>query len=154
MSRADLSLVCPASIPEDVCLRPDWRKWPGTVTEDARGRARIYLGREKGMNLCPAANSGGWTWLPRYIVWELIGEVLRKDEHVHHECEMLWCSNPWHYRVILAEYHGRIHAAATLIFRMRDCLGRWKPGRLQIPDPDPRTYPVPRRGAVIGRAAA
>ena len=80
--------------------------WPGTVTRDRRGRLRIYLGRSRApVNgwrevrilqgrpgrrrevsawVHPAASSGGWTWLPRFIAWRETGERLRTDEHAHH----------------------------------------------------------------------
>lgn len=118
--------------------------WPGTITEDRRGRLRIYLGKRH-----PAANSGGWTWLPRFIVWRETGQVLRPDEHVHHECTHageLRCANPAHFRVVLAEYHGALHGAATLLWRQRDAGGRFAP--------QPPTFPIPRYGAILGRAAA
>jgi hypothetical protein len=145
--------------------------WPGTVTEDRRGRLRIYLGRSREPRegwrrvtirqgrrgrrravdawVHPAATSGGWAWLPRYIVWRETQQQLRGDEHVHHECAhagALRCTNPAHFRVVLAEYHGALHGAATLLWRQRDAGGRFIP--------QPPTFPIPRFGAILGRAAA
>lgn len=124
--------------------------WPGTITEDPRGRLRIYLGKGH-----PAANTGGWTYLYRFIVWRETGHVLRADEHVHHECrghDWRRCTDPDHLRVVTPQYHGRLHAFATLLFRVRDARGRWAPGML--PPPDGATYPIARDKAVMGRAAA
>lgn len=124
--------------------------WPGPLAADSRGRVRIHLGRSltpvhgwrqtsirqpqpRSLNrlsvwVHPAANSGGWTWLPRFIVWRETGHVLRSDEHVHHECDhddALRCTNPDHFRVVTPEFHGRLHAYAMLLYRLRDVRGRW-----------------------------
>jgi hypothetical protein len=151
--------------------------WPGTITEDPRGRLRIYLGRSnapitgwrevkimmgrKGRRretvawVHPAATSGGWAWLPRFVVWRETGCLLRADEHVHHECQDRRCFEPDHLRVVTPQFHGRLHAYATLLFRLRDARGRWVPGQLEIPlpEPHPRPYAVPRFGPIIGNAA-
>jgi hypothetical protein len=121
--------------------------WPGTIP---KGRLRIFLGRSpreipgwravtirsrrdgtRTAWVHPAANSGGWTWLPRFIFWRETGEILREDEHVHHDCDhkdALRCVDPTHYRVVLAEFHGRFHATHTLL---RDGRGRF----MEAPDP-------------------
>lgn len=113
---------------------------PGKITTDPRGRKRIYLGKGH-----PAANSGGWQWLARYVVWEESGVVLRSDEHVHHVDHDLTNNAPENLEVRLAEYHGRYHALHTIL---RDGKGRFAE-RDQPEGP----FPAPRYGAVIGPAA-
>lgn len=121
------------------CLAHTSRSWPGPITVDSRGRLRVFLGLGH-----PAANSGGWQWAPRFLVWEATGERLRKDEHAHHRCGVLWCCNPEHLAVSLAEMHGRYHALYTCL---RDGLGRFR----EIDEP--HTSSAPRLGPIIGRAA-
>jgi len=143
------------------CARHDSRAWPGLVTVDSRGRPRIFLGTSPvpvpgwrlvryGRKLAverfvhPAANAGGWQWVIRYLVWEATGEVLRRDEHVHHACRHPWCVEPEHLEVVLAEYHGALHAFHT---KLRDGRGRFA---AEVPV---GPYLVPRDRAVIGNAA-
>lgn len=141
--------------------------WPGTITRDPRGRLRIYLGRSmapvpgwreveiwvgrpgrierKPAWVHPAATTGGWAWLPRFIVWRETGEVPRPSEQCHHEDGDVAGYDPSKIRVVLAEYHGRLHAYATLLYRLRDPQGRFAPSG--------ETYPIPRYRAIVGRAA-
>lgn len=140
----------------------------GEITRDVRGRARIWLGRSsvpvdgwrevevkirrlgprswlmRRFWVHPAANSGGWQWLSRYRVWEARGERLRTDEHAHHEDLDLTNDSPANIAVLLAEYHGRLHGWATVLYRLRDEHGRFLPGS---------TRPWSRAGAVLGPAA-
>ena len=144
------------------CLDHSSRDWPGPVKLDSRGRAYLQLGTSASplpswhkvtygakslitRYVHPAANSGGWQWCNRYLVWELTGELLRSDEHVHHTCLHRWCVNADHLEVSLAEYHGSLHAYYT---KLRDGRGRF------VGDVEPGpTYLTPRFGPVIGRAA-
>ena len=48
--------------------------------------------------------------------------------------------------VLLAEYHGRLHGRMTVLWRLRDPLGRF------LPDGD-RSCRWPRAGAVLGPSA-
>jgi hypothetical protein len=114
----------------------------GTLSWDRRGRCRIWLG--KGHEL---ANSGGWQWLSRYLVMADLGRRLRRDEHVHHEDENFKNDAAWNLRVLLAEYHGRLHGLKTVLYRKRDPLGRFLP----VEAPETRWWP--RAGAVLGPAA-
>lgn len=135
----------------------------GSVRRDSRGRARIWLGRSavpvdgwrevrvrvrKGVArtfwVPPLANSGGWQWLSRYTVMVTTGEPLRTDEHVHHEDGDRGNDAPENLAVLLAEFHGRLHAWATVLYRLRDERGRFLPGS---------TRPWPRFGAVLGPSA-
>lgn len=143
------------------CARHDSRAWPGPVSEDVRGRPLVFLGssvapvagwklvrygrrevRERHVH--PAANSGGFQWCSRFLVWEATGELPRPDEHVHHVCCSRWCVEPEHLEVSLAEYHGALHAFYT---KLRDGRGRFA---AEIPGP---TVLAPRYGPIIGRAA-
>ena len=144
------------------CAVPDSRSWPGVVKLDSRYRACLQLGTSSSPRdgwrkvtygarslitryVHPAANSGGWQWCNRYLVWEITGEPLRSDEHVHHTCLHRWCVNIDHLEVSLAEYHGSLHAYYT---KLRDSRGRF------VGDIDPRpSYSVPRFGLIIGSAA-
>jgi hypothetical protein len=147
-------------------------EWPGTITKDARGRLRIYLGRRhrpvdgwrrveytrrwrgrggrwrearRAAWVHPAATSGGWAWLPRFLVWRETGEPPHPSEHCHHEDGDVSGYDPSKISVVLAEYHGRLHATATLIYRLRDPQGRFAPSG--------ETYRIPRYGAIMGKAA-
>lgn len=145
---------------------PDYRV--GSITRDARGRARIHLGRSlepvdgwrqvevkvrrlgprrwllRRFWVHPAATSGGWQYLSRFVAWEARGEVLRRDEHAHHE-DLDWTNDaPENIKVMLAGYHGRLHGRATVLYRLRDAQGRFLPGS---------TRPWPRAGAVLGPAS-
>jgi hypothetical protein len=93
----------------------------------------------------PAANAGGFQWCARFVVWEVGGIVLRPDEHAHHACLNVWCVEPEHLEVSLAEYHGALHAFYT---KLRDGRGRFAKEEPTFP---PRA--VPRFGPIIGRAA-
>lgn len=141
--------------------------WPGTITKDPRGRLKIYLGRSRMpvLGWChvpiwtgrqgsrkvvsawvhPAATSGGWAWLPRFMVWRETGERPHPSEQCHHEDGDVSGYDMNKIRVILAEYHGRLHAYATLPYRLRDAKGRFAPLG--------ETYRIPRYGAILGEAA-
>ena len=137
----------------------------GTIRRDARGRARIWLGRSsvpqdgwrrvevrtgrgrRTFYVHPLATSGGWQWLSRYLVMADLGHLLRRDEHVHH-LDLDWRNDlPSNLEVLLAEYHGRLHASATVLWRRRGPDGRF------LPEEAPVTRSWPRRGAILGRAA-
>lgn len=144
------------------CASHTSRSWPGLIKLDSRGRPYILLGTSVSPRdgwrkvtygvgslvtryVHPAANKGGWQWCTRYIVWEIMGELLRSDEHVHHTCLHRWCVNVDHLEVSLAEYHGSLHAYYT---KLRDGRGRF------VGDCEPGpSYAVPRFGPVIGNAA-
>jgi hypothetical protein len=141
--------------------------WPGTITRDSRGRLKIYLGRRQSPVegwrevrawtgrpgrrrkvaawVHPAATSGGWAWLPRFLVWRETGEAPHPSEHCHHEDGNVSGYDPSKIEVVLAEYHGRLHAYATLLYRLRDPQGRFAPSG--------ETYRIPRYGAILGKAA-
>lgn len=140
------------------CLTHDARAWPGRVTVDDRGRPRVYLGvssspvegwrraqcgqRDRWVH--PAANSGGFQWCARFVVWEVGGIILRRDEHAHHRCLNVWCVDPEHLEVSLAQFHGSFHAFYT---KLRDGRGRFT----EEPTWPPRS--VARFGPIIGRSA-
>lgn len=141
--------------------------WPGTITGDPRGRLRIYLGRSRepiegwrrveisqgrpgrrvrvAAWVHPAATSGGWAWLSRFLVWRETGEVPHPQEHCHHADGDVGGYDPAKIHVVLAEYHGSLHATATLLYRLRDPQGRFLPSG--------ETYRIPRYGAILGAAA-
>lgn len=134
----------------------------GTIRRDRRGRARIWLGRSTSWRegwrpigapeaprvwVHPLANSGGWQWLSRYLVMADLGHLLRRDEHVHHR-DGNWRNDlPANLLVLLAEYHGRLHACATVLYRRRGPDGRF------LPEEKPETRSWPRCGPVLGRAS-
>lgn len=95
-----------------------------------RRRWRVSLG--KGHEF---ANTGGWQWLARFLVADVLGYMPRTDEHAHHvdhdHRRLERTLDLTNLMLVLAEYHGRIHATHT------DLAGG-------------NTYQVPRRGAVIG----
>ena len=111
------------------------------VRIDARGRARVFLGRGH-----PYAQKSGQQWLGRWLVMEALGRRLAESEHVHHrqghgedvltELEVLAC-----------EYHGACHARAATVAGWRDELGRF------THHDEPVEYDWPRAGPVLGPAA-
>jgi len=145
------------------CTYHDSHPWPGPVKLDSRGRPYVQLGASSSPRpgwrrvtygksspitryVHPAANSGGFQWCNRYLVWELTGELPRYDEHVHHTCLNRQCVNVDHLEISLAEYHGSLHAYYT---KLRDGRGRFV-GDIATLGP---TYSVPRYCAIIGNAA-
>lgn len=82
---------------------------------DYRGYPRIALPVKNSY-----ANSGRWQYLARFVVMYRTGEVLRKDEHVHHmNGDKLDCRTD-NLSVYLAEHHGRYHANHQLLYMLRD----------------------------------
>lgn len=83
-------------------------------------RPLVYLG--KGHRY---ATRKGANWLARFVVMYRTGEILRRDEHVHHcNREKLDCRSE-NLEVLLAPDHGRLHARKQLLYMLRDRLGRW-----------------------------
>jgi hypothetical protein len=96
--------------------------WPGTITKDARGRLRIFLGKGH-----PAANSGDWQWLARFVVWRDTGRLPSRTEHVHHRDQQVENNEPDNLAVLPASDHGRLHGKAVVHLRQRDAGGRFLP---------------------------
>ena len=113
--------------------------------QESRGRVRVYLGVGH-----PDANSGGWQWRSRLVMQRLLGRKLHKSEHVHHLPQRYGVpanradDRPERLEVLACEYHGRLHAFATNVYRWRMEDGTWGPGF---------TFDWPRAGAVLGPAA-
>lgn len=105
------------------------------VRRDRRGRAWIWLGLGH-----PLANSGGWQYLSRYLVMSDLGRVLRSDEHVHHR-QSHRDDSLSNLEVVLAEFHGRLHASAATLCGWRDDLGRFVEHAAWPPSSWPRYGP-------------
>lgn len=134
-------------------------EWPGRITADRRGRLRIYLGKRrcthadccaecircggKGYVVPDPANSGGWQWLSRFIVWQRTGVVLPTAMHTHHSTGQM---DSLEVQVVPSSIHGRIHAYATNPFRRRGPDGRW---RSQLKD-----EPIPKYSEIAQEATA
>jgi hypothetical protein len=84
------------------------------------GRPAIQLGPSH-----PYSNSSGWQYLSRYVVMFYTGEILRKDEHVHHTNGVITDVRRDNLEVWLAERHGRYHANHQLLYMLRDRGGRF-----------------------------
>lgn len=110
------------------------------VTTDSRGRLRVQLGVG-----APFANSGGWQYVSRFIVMQALGRPLRRDEHCHHLTSGIEALDE--YELLLAEYHGSLHAWATTLAG-----GRGADGRFRAIEPH-GTQPWPRFRAIMGPAA-
>jgi hypothetical protein len=116
--------------------------------QDSRGRVRVYLGTGHRY-----ANRGGWQWRSRLVMQELLGRKLHRSEHVHHIPETPGLpanradDRPERLELLACEYHGRLHAFATLVYRWRMEDGTFAPGRLY------ETQDWPRSGPVLGPAA-
>jgi hypothetical protein len=116
--------------------------------QDSRGRVRVYLGIGH-----PDANSGGWQWRARLVAQRKLGRRLHKSEHVHHLPELRGepanraDDRPERLEVLACEYHGRLHAFATLVRRWRMDDGTFAPGTIGD------TSDWPRYGAILGPAA-
>ena len=101
----------------------------------------------------PYANTGGWQWRSRLVMQEVLGRKLHSTEHVHHVPEVPGApanradDRPERLEVLACEYHGRIHAFATLVHRWRMDDGAFAPGTIGT------TFDWPRRGPVLGPAA-
>lgn len=109
-----------------------------------RDRTIIYL--ETGH---PYANKWGWQYLSRYRVMVDLNRPLRSDEHVHHIDLDKSNDQPDNLKVLLCEYHGRLHGLATVIGRHRNDLGMFE----EIPEPHPTPHPWPRHHAILGPEA-
>lgn len=73
----------------------------------------------------PHRNSAGWQYAARHIVMEYTGEILRRDEHVHHiDGDKFNCQRD-NLKVMLAEEHGRFHGRYQLLYMLRDHEGKW-----------------------------
>ncbi len=73
----------------------------------------------------PHRNSGGWQYVARHIVMEHTGELLRRDEHVHHINGDKFDCRRDNLKVMLAEEHGRFHGRYQLLYMLRDHEGKW-----------------------------
>lgn len=104
---------------------------------DARGYRRVYLGKGH-----PYASESGQQWLHRLVARIALGRELDASEHVHHLNGRKWDCRPRNLEVLIAEYHGALHCAFTV-------LATWKRGRLveqAMPGP---SFAGSRRGAVL-----
>lgn len=73
----------------------------------------------------PHRNSAGWQYVARHIVMDYTGEILRRDEHVHHvDGDKFNCRRD-NLKVMLAEEHGRFHGRYQLLYMLRDHEGKW-----------------------------
>lgn len=112
----------------------------GNETRDSRGRVRVCLGQRHRF-----ANSAGWQYRYRLIVAYELGRLPRKDEHVHHKGPLDQVED---LELLLAEYHGALHAYAVELAGYRATDGRFT----EHADPV-GPFPWPRYGAVLGPAA-
>ncbi len=87
------------------------------LSRDERGYIRLHSS--------PYSNSWGWQYLARHEVMVRTGEILRKDEHVHHSNGLLWDCRTDNLEVWLEENHGRHHANHQLLYMVRDVGGRF-----------------------------
>lgn len=57
----------------------------------------------------------GWGQMPahRFVYQDVTGDVLDRDMHVHHTCEVKGCIRPDHLEALSASDHMRYHAAQT-----------------------------------------
>lgn len=96
------------------------------VSIGKNNRPLLYLGKGQ-----PYTTSSGCQYLARYVVMYLTGEVLRKDEEVHHiDGNRLNCLRD-NLKVMLKEEHGRHHARYMLLYILRDKLtGRFLPSQV------------------------
>lgn len=130
-------------------------EWPGRITSDKRGRLRIYLGKRrcqscaglgascnvcdgKGYRVPEPANSGGWQWLSRFLVWQRTGVVLPTAIHTHHQDGKM---DSLDVDPIPRHLHGRIHAFASNPYRRRGADGRWLP--------QPEDEPIPSFSSLV-----
>ena len=110
----------------------------GQIYETNRGRKRIYLGRGH-----QYANSGGWQYLSRFIVSKAIGRRLRTDEHAHHKNRNRKEDQLENLELILAEYHGWLHASAVVLARNKN--GQF----VELESPE-GPFSWPRNGPILG----
>lgn len=78
----------------------------------------------------PHRNKWGWQYLARHVVMNHTGEILRKDEHVHHGNGIKMDCRLDNLEVWLDDRHGRHHGKTQLLYMLRDVAGRWAPSNV------------------------
>jgi hypothetical protein len=93
----------------------------GRETVDPRGRVKVRLCAGH-----PYANTGGWQWRYRLVVSYALGRRLRTDEHVDHVNGKCSDDRLENLRLLVAEYHGRLHARLFEIAGGRSETGQFR----------------------------